>query len=573
VTDVPHVPSDPVERNRSTTTTSAMHRRLAAILCADIVGYSRLVGLDEAGTFQRVMALRGEVLEPLVAEHGGRIVNYAGDGALAEFSSVVRAVECALAVQGAIAQREPNRPADERVTLRIGIHSGDILADAANDLCGDAVNIAARLEQLAEPGGICLSDHAHEEITGRVHASFAYGGEPPLKNIGHGVGVWFWPAGDPPFVGPEDSITAANGIVSATKITIAALSGQPREAEAHLRAVIASTGAIDQTTARIETTQDAHGAMLAELLEIARAGGVFRRAADEGIPEAAIRSIVERLGGEGVGRDNLVSWLDNWIEVARTELGKRSNEGEAFEAARREAERRFRQGRLAEASAAFMEEFEREEREERDRQEERQRSRVRLLEEAIRFDELALDGGAAAQKLRLMADIDGACGPEGRSRWLHDKAAEFFERGDRKGENGALVVAIAAYRAVLEERTRKRVPLDWAATQDRLGLALLVLGRRESGTERLEEAIARFRAALEERTRRRVPLDWACTQNKVGLALISLGERESGIERLALLWQVQGTVWSRTASLAEAFRLEGSHEHLAGLGARTPVLA
>jgi adenylate cyclase len=225
VTDVPHVPSDPVERNRSTTTTSAMHRRLAAILCADIVGYSRLVGLDEAGTFQRVMALRGEVLEPLVAEHGGRIVNYAGDGALAEFSSVVRAVECALAVQGAIAQREPNRPADERVTLRIGIHSGDILADAANDLCGDAVNIAARLEQLAEPGGICLSDHAHEEITGRVHASFAYGGEPPLKNIGHGVGVWFWPAGDPPFVGPEDPITAANGIVSATKITIAALSG------------------------------------------------------------------------------------------------------------------------------------------------------------------------------------------------------------------------------------------------------------------------------------------------------------------------------------------------------------
>ena len=288
-----------VEGIRSTTTTAVLHRRLAAILCADIVGYSRLVGLDEAGTFQRVMALRVEVLEPLVAQHAGRIVNYAGDGALAEFSSVVRAVERALAVQGAMAEREPNRPPNERVILRIGIHSGDILADAANDLCGDAVNIAARLEQLAKPGGICLSDHAHEEITGRVHASFAYGGEPPLKNIGHGVGVWFWPAGDPPFVGRQGPITTANGIVPAAEIGIAGLGGQPRAAQVHLRSVAASTGVVVQRTARIETTQDAHGAMLSELLEIARAGGVFRRAADEGIPEAALRSIVERLGGRG----------------------------------------------------------------------------------------------------------------------------------------------------------------------------------------------------------------------------------------------------------------------------------
>jgi DNA-binding winged helix-turn-helix (wHTH) protein len=137
-----------------------IERRLAAILAADIAGYSRLVGLDEAGTFRRVKALRAKVFEPLVAKHRGRIVSYAGDGALAEFPSVIRAVECALAIQKVTAEREPGVPPERRFVLRIGIHSGDVIVDADNDLCGDAVNIAARLEKLAEPGGICLSDRA-----------------------------------------------------------------------------------------------------------------------------------------------------------------------------------------------------------------------------------------------------------------------------------------------------------------------------------------------------------------------------------------------------------------------------
>jgi class 3 adenylate cyclase len=196
VADVHQVSSGHSEDDRSTAAKSGLQRRLAAIVCADIVGYSRLVGVDEAGSFRRVKALRAEVLEPLVAEHGGRIVSYAGDGALAEFPSVVRAVECALAIQSAAAEREPDVPLEWRLTLRIGIHSGDILVDHTNDLCGDAVNIAVRLEKLAEPGGICLSDHAYEELAGRIDAAFAYGGEPPLKNIGRGIGVWFWPPGD-----------------------------------------------------------------------------------------------------------------------------------------------------------------------------------------------------------------------------------------------------------------------------------------------------------------------------------------------------------------------------------------
>lgn len=173
-----------------------MQRRLAAILAADVVGYSRLVSLDETATFTRLKALRTEVLEPSVASHDGHILNYAGDGVLADFPSVVRAVECALSVQRAAAERDPEAPPDRRMMLRIGVHTGDVIADEAGDLYGDAVNIAARLEQLAEPGGICLSDRAHEETLGRVDATFEHGGEPPLKNITRAVGIWFWPAGD-----------------------------------------------------------------------------------------------------------------------------------------------------------------------------------------------------------------------------------------------------------------------------------------------------------------------------------------------------------------------------------------
>ena len=169
---------------------------------------------------------------------------------------------------------------------------------------------------------------------------------------------------------------------------------------------------------------------------------------------------------------------------------------------------------------------------ERERQQERKHRRLRLLEEAIRFDELALNGEAAARKLRLTAEVEGITGSDPLGAFLFEKAAEFYERGEQRGANAALLVTIAAYRAALEEWTRERVPLDWATTQNNLGNALSTLGQRESGTARLEEAVAAYRAALEELTRERVPLDWAMTQNNLGTALSTLGQRESGTARL-----------------------------------------
>ena len=329
---------------------------------------------------------------------------------------------------------------------------------------------------------------------------------------------------------------------------------------AGLDALSLLAGDATRTMHRIEMVQQEQSAMLKKLLTIAENGGVFERARAEGIPEAAVRAIVERLGGEGLGRDDLVPWLDNWIEAARRAFGRHSNEGEAFEAARREAERRFLAGRLREASSAFMEELAREEREEADRQEERRRRQVRFLEEAIRFDELALDGDAAAVKLRRMAVIQGAASPDALGRWLSNKAGEYYKRGDRRGENAALLVAIAAYRAALLEYTRERAPLDWAMTQNNLGAALQTLGEREAGTGRLEEAVAAYRAALEERTRERAPLQWAMSLGNQGDVMVWLADRSRD---LALARQAMTQI-----ELAHDIFRAADHLHAAHYAAR-----
>src|SRR5438045_3844551 len=156
-------------------------RRLSAIVAADVAGYSRLMGLDEVGTARTLREHRA-VIDVLVAKHGGRLVKSTGDGVLLEFSSVVDAVECAVAVQGLMVQRNDMAPVDCQMLFRIGINLGDILIEG-DDILGDGVNIAARLEGIAEPGGICLSSSAYDQVRGKVVAEFTDRGEQTLKNI------------------------------------------------------------------------------------------------------------------------------------------------------------------------------------------------------------------------------------------------------------------------------------------------------------------------------------------------------------------------------------------------------
>lgn len=162
-----------------------VQRRLAAILAADVAGFSRLMGLDEVGT-ARTLREHRVVTDALVAKYGGRIVKTTGDGVLLEFPSVVDAIECAVAVQAVMAERNQSIPEDRRMQYRIGINLGDILIEG-DDILGDGVNVAARLEGIAEPGGICISSSTHDQVSGKVAVEFTDLGEQTLKNIAHPV--------------------------------------------------------------------------------------------------------------------------------------------------------------------------------------------------------------------------------------------------------------------------------------------------------------------------------------------------------------------------------------------------
>ncbi len=166
-----------------------MERRLAASLAADIVGYSRLLRADAEGTLIRLKALRAELFDPQVAAHHGRIVKTTGDGALVEFASAVDAVRCAVAVQKGLAEREAGLAGDVALTLRIGINLGDIIVEDG-DIYGDGVNLAARLEGLAEPGGICLSANVHEQIRYKLNLAYQDLGEKTVKNIAEPIRVY-----------------------------------------------------------------------------------------------------------------------------------------------------------------------------------------------------------------------------------------------------------------------------------------------------------------------------------------------------------------------------------------------
>ena len=158
-------------------------RKLAAILAADVVGYSRMTGADEDRTLARLRALRSDLIDPTIAVHKGRVVKRTGDGALVEFRSVVEAVRCAIEVQNGMVERNAGLPPDRRIEFRIGIHLGDVVEESDGDLMGDGVNIASRLEGVAKPGAICLSEDAYRQVRARLDLSVSDLGETKLKNI------------------------------------------------------------------------------------------------------------------------------------------------------------------------------------------------------------------------------------------------------------------------------------------------------------------------------------------------------------------------------------------------------
>src|ERR1700734_1270046 len=172
-------------------------RKIAAILVADVVGYSRLAGADEDRTLARLRGLRSDLIDPAIAAHRGRIVKRTGDGSIIEFRSVVDAVRCAIEVQHAMVERNAGVPEDRRILFRIGIHLGDVVEESDGDLMGGGVNIAARLEGIAQPGAICLSEDAYRQVRARLKLEVDDLGQKELKNIVEPVRVYSLQVGLP----------------------------------------------------------------------------------------------------------------------------------------------------------------------------------------------------------------------------------------------------------------------------------------------------------------------------------------------------------------------------------------
>src|ERR1700676_144089 len=172
-------------------------RKIAAILAADVVGFSRMASADEDRTLARLRTIRPELIDPPVASQNGRVFKRTGDGALVEFRSVVEAVRCAITIQNAMIERNDGMPADQRIDFRIGIHLGDVVEESDGDLMGDGVNIAARLEGVAKPGTACLSEDAYRQVSGRLDMQVTDLGPTHLKNIERSIRVYSLQVGVP----------------------------------------------------------------------------------------------------------------------------------------------------------------------------------------------------------------------------------------------------------------------------------------------------------------------------------------------------------------------------------------
>src|SRR6516225_9265856 len=224
-------PSEPINLARSNARSGAImagtrvERRLAAILAGDVAGYSRMMGADEEGTLLRLNTHRREFLEPKIADNRGRIVKRTGDGVLIEFASAVDATRCAVEIQRGMVERNASVPEEKRIELRIGIHIGDVIIEDG-DIFGDGVNIAARLESIAQPGGVCISEDAYRQVRGKLDAKFQDVGEQSLKNITQPIRVYR--------LQPSGTATEATALPLPEKPSIAVLpfqnmSGDPEQ--------------------------------------------------------------------------------------------------------------------------------------------------------------------------------------------------------------------------------------------------------------------------------------------------------------------------------------------------------
>ncbi len=305
-----------------------VQRRLAAILAADVVGYSQLIRADEEGTLERFKGLHNELIDPLLAEHGGRTVKLMGDGILVEFASVVSAVRAAAQIQRAIAEANTDLPEHERIEFRMGINLGDVVIDG-DDIHGDGVNVAARLEGVAEPGGICISESVYEQVRDRVDLAFTDSGERQVKNIDRPIRIYAWRPGVSLPATPSP-VPAADKPSDKPTVALAAFEvvGRNEDAEALATAVTdAVTSALSNQTGLSLLGDSAQADYLAQG-SIQAAGSRYR----------ATVQVLDRRSGEQFASDRFDSDLSDPFE-AQDELAYHVATAVRFAVTRRQFER------------------------------------------------------------------------------------------------------------------------------------------------------------------------------------------------------------------------------------------
>jgi len=555
---------------------SAPERRLAAIMVTDVVGFSRMMGIDEVGTLTRMAACRAGIIDPALAEFRGRIFKEMGDGLLSEFPSAVLALSAAVKIQAGLAARNAGLQEAEHIVLRIGVHQGEVLTQGA-DLMGDGVNIAARLEPLALAGGICVSNRVREDAGGKLELDFEDIGEVALKNIGRPVRVHrvhapgSRPAPPPIQAGADASaedrfaemlpVAAARGglslfrrrrllaILPALGLTLLLgagavwwnwdtlaqkpLIGGLIKSLSRRPIVAASPGHLTIALAHLDgDANEEHEKLLLDRLtndfEGAETTQIDRTIviADSGTAQDALSAAKQEAGllRAQAGADVLL-----WGRVVTVE-GKSVmrlywTTGQAVSGAKASGVYGVQTDTVA-LPELFWDDL--------------KQVLGLLLQSRLAVVRKKMTGHYAADQLapliaqvrKLLQAQQGNWGPDTDAKVRYTFADALYGYGEQAGNDDALRESIEAYQRVLTEWTRQSAPLEWARAEHSLGNALVALGQREDGTARFEAAVAAYRAALLERTRERAPLDWAQTENGLGNALEFQGEREPGTAHL-----------------------------------------
>jgi adenylate cyclase len=504
-----------------------VQRRLAAVLAADVAGYSRLMGRDEENTLARLKTLRKTLLDPTIATYTGRIVKTTGDGMLVEFASAVDAARCAIEIQREMADRNSGVPSELRIAFRIGIHVGDIIIDD-DDIFGDGVNIAARLEGIAAPGGVCISDDAHRQIRGKIDGAFEDIGKQALKNIAEPMQAWqIRPAGEPAAAAPavlpktrDLALPDKPSIVVLPFDNMSAESGQDYLADGIVEAITAALSCIRSFFVIARSSAFTYKGRATNARDIGKELGVAYLL--EGSVQKAgnrlriIVQLIETEGGAHVWSSRFDGGLDEFFD-----LQDRITEQVAgalqpsIRIAEVERSRRKRPQDLSsyDYTMRALPHVWALEKEESGRA-------LELLEQALAIDPeyplaLSLAGWCHAQRSVYNWSEDIA-ESQAKARSLAERAAEM------SGDDSLILTVLGAVHTFVRNHGTARVLLERAVTLDpNAAWAWSRLGWLEAYSDQSEKAIANFEHAL-----RLSPMDPMNFNNYVGIGSANEVARE-----------------------------------------------